>query len=76
VRFSTALGPFLAAFGGVLALHPVYAVKREMVPTDLEATAPLVEYRPIPGWVGISSIGAGGVAYLRGRSRRNERPKR
>lgn len=74
MRSSTVVGLFLCIVGLIfLVLRPVYRVPLERNARELEATGPLEEYRPIPPWVGLLSIGigAGGiVAGLRPARRR------
>jgi hypothetical protein len=74
MRASTAIGLFLGIFGlMVLVLRPTYRVPLDGNIRDIEATAPLEEYRPIPSWVGLLAIGVGagvGVMGLRQTHRR------
>ena len=64
MRSSTVVGLFFCVVGLIIpVLRPVYRVPLEGNARNLEATGPLEEYRPIPPWVGLLSIGigAGGI---------------
>lgn len=57
MRFTTALGGFLALCGFViLVLRPVVNVGGARRLDAVEATEPAVQYRPIPPWVGAAGI--------------------
>lgn len=67
MRSSTVVGLFFCIVGLViLVVNPGYRVPVESNIRDLEATAPLEEYRPIPGWVGLLSIGVGASGIVAG----------
>ena len=76
MRSSTVVGLFLCIVGLIfLVLRPVYRVPLEGNARELEATGPLEEYRPIPGWVGLLSIGIGAGGMVAGmRPARQRRP--
>lgn len=76
MRNSTVVGLFLCVVGLIfLVLRPVYRVPLEGNAGNLEATGPLEEYRPIPAWVGLLSIGVGAGGIVAGlRPARRRRP--
>ena len=76
MRSSTVVGLFFCVVGLIfLVLRPVYRVPLEGNSRDLETTGPLEEYRPIPPWVGLLSIGVGAGGVVAGlRPTRRRRP--
>jgi hypothetical protein len=65
MQLRTALGGFLAVAGVmVLVLEPVYEAGAPAPSTEVEAAAPLHEYRVVPGWLGAAAIGLGTVLLL------------
>jgi len=81
VRFPVALGLFLLFAGFmVTVLHPVYRTGERVRHEGLEAAGPVEVYRPVPPWVGMTSMTAGGgllvFTLATGGARRRRRPGR
>lgn len=67
MRGRTALGIFLAAAGAiVLLLRPVYRGATPDPGAAVEATGPVQVYHPVPGWVGVVAVVAGGLLLASG----------
>ncbi|MBK6422922.1 MAG: hypothetical protein IPI38_10050 [Gemmatimonadetes bacterium] len=68
MRARTAVGLFLAVAGAmVLLLRPVYRGASPDLTGAVEATGPVEVYHPVPGWVGVLAVLAGGVLLVGGR---------
>lgn len=77
MRFPVAFGLFLLFAGFmILVLHPVYRTGERVRQEGLEASGPVEVTRPMPPWLGVTSMTAGGgllvfaFATRHGRGRR------
>lgn len=77
MRARTAFGLFLAVAGAmILLLRPVYRGAAPDPGTAVEATGPVEVYHPVPGWVGVIAVVAGGVLLVGGRDAPRRRKDR
>lgn len=77
MRGRTALGIFLAAAGAiVLLLRPVYRGAAPDPGAAVEAAGPVEVYHPVPGWVGVVAVVAGGLMLAAGQEAAFRRRRR
>ncbi len=81
MRFPVALGLFLLFAGFmIMVLRPVYRTGERVQQEGLEASGPVEVYRPMPPWLGLTSLATGGAllafAIVSRSGRRPRRPGR